>query len=106
MPRPDLPPILLSEVRAAGLSLEVTCGHPDCRHRAVIDAGALALLGTLDLNAVGHRMSCTRCGRRRGNDVRPNARGWVRHLRATGQTERLPFFAAMMPETDEGPDQR
>lgn len=100
MPRPPLPPILLSEVREAGLVLMVGCGHPSCFHKAEIPASQIALPGSLDMNEVGHRLRCTACGRRGGNNVYPDPRGWVRHLRATGQRERLPWFAVMMP--DEG----
>ncbi len=98
MPRPPLPPILLGEVHEAGLALSIRCGPPYCFHMAEIPAGEIALPGQLDMNEVGRRLRCTACGRRGGNSVYPDHRGWVRHLRATGQRERLPWFAVMMPE--------
>lgn len=100
MPRDPLPPILLGEVREAELAVSIRCSALNCFHVAEFAAEAIALPAGLDMNEVGRRLRCTQCGRRGGNNVYPDPRGWVRHLRATGQRQRLPWFAAMMPEDE------
>ncbi|GJD63676.1 hypothetical protein MPEAHAMD_3847 [Methylobacterium frigidaeris] len=72
-PYTSLPTILLGEVRKARLDLFGRC--PICYPKATIPAMEMPLPYDLDMNAIGHRMRCTDCGRRGGMDVSPIARG-------------------------------
>ena len=96
MPRPELPPILLGELKRANIPIDVTC--PLCRHTATLDPNDLPLPDSFNMSAVGHSMRCTKCTRRGGINVYPVPKAWVRHLRATGQKHRVPWFGTMMSE--------
>lgn len=86
--------IYLGEVRAARLALYVRC--PICLHTAEIPAMQMPLPDDFDMNDVGHRLKCSQCRRRGGHSVYPDHQPWVRHLRATGQEHRLPWFSPMI----------
>lgn len=94
MGRDPVPPILLGEVRDAGLTLSATC--PRCRHTVELAATALPLPPDLDMDQVGHRLRCSGCGRRGGHTVYPDPAGWVRYVRAQGWRQREPWFAPMI----------
>jgi hypothetical protein len=94
MGREPIPPILLGEVREAGLALSVRC--PICKHETEVRAADLALPDHLDMDACGHRLRCTDCGRRGGHTVYPDPAGWMRWVRKNGWRHREPWFAPMI----------
>lgn len=98
----DLPPVLLGDVRAAGVPIRASCPH--CQHSALISTDRFGHLpDTLELPALGHMgIRCTDCGRRNGISIGADPVPWVQHLKRTGQWHRLPFYGAMIPEDDQG----
>lgn len=90
--RPELPPVLLGEVRAAGIEVEAYCAL--CMHRAVIPAEKLAAMpDDTVLDTLARRTRCTGCNRTGGHGVVPAPQAWIAYLRKTGQDHRLPYWA-------------
>jgi hypothetical protein len=88
--KPDIPPILLGEVRSLGIMLSFKCTI--CMHSRMIDPKSLTHDDGVTLHDLAHYARCTPCNRRRGGiGISPDMRPWVRHLRATGQFERVPY---------------
>src|SRR4051794_24658067 len=96
MGRPQLPPILLGELRRAGVA--VTVIGPICKRAAEMSPHVVRLPDTTDMNTLGHAMRCTGCNRKGGPRATPFPRQWVRYLRATGQRHREPWYAPMMSD--------
>lgn len=98
MPRKDLPPVLLGELRRAGVPVFVKC---PCFRMVSIDPASIPLPDDADMNRVGHALKCTVCGRSGGISASPEPAPWVRHLRRTGERDRLPWYAAMIRDHDD-----
>ena len=79
--------------------VDATC--PLCRHTATLDPNDLRLPNSTNMNTFGHAMRCTGCNRKGGINVYPVPKEWVRHLRATVQMHRMPWFSAMMSGKNE-----
>lgn len=93
----QLPPILLGEAKAASPTIIAEC--PVCRHKVELPSATFSQADTTPLAEISRRMRCTGCRRLGGVTLHPIPRDWVRYLRQTGQGERLPFYAAMMPDS-------
>src|SRR4051794_4107278 len=64
MSRDPLPPILLSEVRALGFPIFVSC--PICNHSGRVAGAALAgMPGDMTVHDIGHAVRCTSYAARR-----------------------------------------
>ena len=96
MPRPNLPPILLGELRRARIAITVRC--PICNREAEMSPEVVRLPDSTDMNTLGHAMRCTGCNRKGGINCYPVPKAWVRYLRQTRQTDRMPWFGAMMSD--------
>lgn len=92
-----LPPITLADLRPSGIPIIVIC--PACKRRGTINPSAIPAPDEADLRGVAHRLRCEGCGRRGGMSVSPEMEGWIRHLRETGQTHRLPWCAPFFSAT-------
>jgi len=88
----DLPLITLGDQRAGGIPLIVRC--PSCTRSAPLDASAVPLPDAWDMTTVANRMRCEGSGRRGDMSASPPMEEWVRYLRASGQTDRLPWWGA------------
>ena len=90
MARPALPPILLGELRQAGIGIGVRC--PICNASSDMSAAEIDLPDDADMDRLSRALRCLRCGRKGGISAYPEPARWVRHLRKTGQRDRLPWF--------------
>lgn len=94
MGRPDLPPVLLGELRREQIQVMAKCGL--CGRIEMLDSAALPLPDDADMSRVGQALKCTGCGRRGGNNAHPDPQSWVRFLRRSGQRHREPWYAPMI----------
>jgi hypothetical protein len=93
----DLPPITLGDLRPAAIPVIVRC--PTCKRSATLAATDLPLPDTADMTTVANRLRCEGCGRRGGMSAAPSMEPWIRYLRETGQTDRLPWCSAFFSAT-------
>ena len=91
----QLPPALLGECREAGVDISMNC--PRCSRTWMLPIGTVAGDDSMPVAALAAQLTCT-CGRKGGLGASPNHGAWVRWLRKTGQTRRLPYTAAFVPE--------
>lgn len=98
MPRKDLPPVLLGELRQAGVPVFVKC---PCFRMVTIEATALPLPDDADMSRLGHALKCTVCGRSGGITATPEPKPWVLYLRRTGQRDRMPWYAPMIRDQED-----
>lgn len=99
MGRPELPPVLLGELRSAGIDIMAKCGL--CGRISMIAPGDLVLPDDADMSRVARALKCTECGRAGGNGAHPEPAPWVRYLRRTGQRHREPWYAPMIRDQDD-----
>ncbi|MDF1599746.1 hypothetical protein PZ895_08140 [Mesorhizobium sp. YIM 152430] len=89
--KPDLPPVTLGEVRALGISLSFRCSI--CNSIKDIDPRDLPQSDAATMHDLVEVAHCTRCNRTRGGiSVNPDLKPWVKHLRETGQDDRVPYI--------------
>lgn len=96
----ELPPIFLGEVRQTGIHLIVRC--PLCARETTVDPVELPYPDEIDVQQLARVYKCLVCMRHGGMGVAPHHRRWVAYLRVSGQRHRLPFYAPMMLEDDDG----
>lgn len=96
----NLPPVLVGELRAARVPIFVHC--PSCSRSSLIDPALHSFPDDADLARLSRALKCEGCGRKGGISAVPDSASWIRYLRASGQTDRLPWHAPFVRGGEEG----